>query len=325
MSIMRPPCIRWSTGDVAAPDRIDYWNSKNTAVLVGLRSISFDDEDGLVAQQSNFDLDGVRMSDISGNQHVIERHADLIRSHPKPSVFASLVLRSEGFFYQGKACHTLAPGDLLLYDTQRPYMIGFTADMRQFVFDCPAAMLDLPPDALRQPIKVDGRSGSGRWLASALRHQGWRLAQSHAGDDMTQAREEILALLQSIASPRLNDGASTGFAVSYVAAARAYVARHLDDPDLQVETVARALGVSGRHLNRLFGAETRATMARYIRQQRLEAARRDLGDPHQGGLDVAAISCKWGFVSQSHFTRVFREAYGLPPGQYRAEVARGRC
>lgn len=318
MSIMRPPCIRWSTGDVAAPDRIDYWNSKNTAVLVGLRSISFDEEDGLVAQQASFDLDGVRMSDISGNQHVIERHSDLIRTHPKSSVFASLVLRSEGFFYQGKACHTLKPGDLLIYDTQRPYMIGFTEQMRQFVFDCPASMLELSPDTLKQPIKIDGGSGSDRWLAAALRHQGWRLTQMGPDEDMQEARSEILALLQSMVSRRLNDGAAAGFSASYVAAARSYVARHLDDPDLQVEKVAQALGVSSRHLNRVFGLETQETVARYIRHQRLEAARRDLSDPRLSGLDVTAIACKWGFVSQSHFTRVFREAYGLPPGQYRA-------
>ena len=322
MTFMKPSCIRWSTLDVAAPDRVDYWNSKNTDVLIGLRSVSFDEEDGLMAQQANYDLDGLRMADISGNQHVIERHPDLVRSHPKPAVFASLILRSEGFFYQGKACHALTPGDLLIYDTQRPYMIGFTDDMRQFVFDCPADMLEVPADALKQGIKVDGGLGADRWLTAALRYQGWRMTQAHEPVDKAEVRAEILALLQTILSRHLNDGAPAGFASSYVAAAKAYIARHLNDADLQPERVAQAIGVSGRHLNRLFDVGAGATVARYIRQQRLEAARRDLADERLASLDVAAIACKWGFSNQSHFTRLFRQTYGLPPGQARQPMRR---
>lgn len=130
-------------------------------------------------------------------------------------------------------------------------------------------------------------------------------------------------MLQTILLRRLNDGAAAGFGASYVAAAKAYVTRHLDDRELQAEKVAQALGMSSRHLNRLFGAEAGVTVASYIRRQRLEAARRDLADARMDGLDVAAIACKWGFASQSHFTRLFRQAYGLPPGQAR-QFRRGR-
>lgn len=315
-------CTRWSTCDVAPADRIDYWNSKNTDLLVGLRSASFDHAAGLVAAQANYDLGNLRMADISGNQHVIERHADLIRSHPKPAVFASLILRSEGFFYQGKACHALMPGDLIFYDTQRPYVIGFTDRMRQLVFDCPVSFFDAPglQAALTQPIKVDGGQGEARWLVAALRHQGWQLAQAASGPaGLDATRASIATLLQATLSSQVNGGVDARFASSYLAAAQAYIARHLDDADLQGEQVAAALGISFRHLNRVFNAHADSSVARYIRQQRLQAAHRDLLDPRQQGLDIHSIACKWGFVSQSHFTRVFRQAYGQTPSQVRQQ------
>lgn len=315
-------CTRWSTRDVATADRVDYWNSKNTALLVGLRSVSFDEDDGLLAEQANYDMGGLRLADIAGNQHVIERHADLIRAHPKPAIFASLVLKGEGFFYQGKTCHKLVAGDLLFYDTQRPYMIGFTSEMRQFIFDCPPAFLALPEQGgLSSSVKVDGRHGAARWLLAALRHEGRGL--SSATQDacaLAKQRLEIQALLQTVLAGQLSGTLDAGFSAPYLAAAKSYIRQHLTEPALQAEQVAQALGLSGRHLNRLFQAECQTTVTRYIRQQRLLAARHDLSDAGLQGQEVGLIAYKWGFSSQSHFTRLFRQAFGQTPMQCREDV-----
>ena len=58
-------------------------------------------------------------------------------------------------------------------------------------------------------------------------------------------------------------------------------------------------------------------MAGLIRQWRLERCRRDLLDPAQVDRPVAGIAARWGFSSAAHFSRVFREAYGLPPAAFR--------
>lgn len=304
---------QWSTDDVAVPDRIDYWNEKNTSVLVGLRSSSFDDE-GLRAAQTNYDLGGLRLADISGNRHVIERNSDMVRRHPKPAVFASLVLESRGFFYQGGDCHMLEPGDLILYDIQRPYAIGFNDSMRQLLFDLPADVLgeQLPPDALARPVKVDARQGAGRVLATRLRQRAVDFIGRPDYAEAPALRDEVHAVLQTLVSDHLAGKPGSGLSASYLVAARAYIARHLHEPGLEGQQVAAALGISPRHLGRLFAAEG-VTPAAYIKSCRLRGARADLADPALARLSVAVIAYKWGFVSQAHFSRVFRQQYGMTP------------
>ena len=45
--------------------------------------------------------------------------------------------------------------------------------------------------------------------------------------------------------------------------------------------------------------------------------RDDLADPVNAALPVSAVAAKWGLADSAHFSRVFRRAYGLPPGEFR--------
>ncbi len=69
-------------------------------------------------------------------------------------------------------------------------------------------------------------------------------------------------------------------------------------------------------LNALFQRND-TTVSAWIRRQRLEHARRDLGDPAQRTLPVHRIATRWGFNDHSTFTRAFRTAYGVPPNDHR--------
>lgn len=96
---------------------------------------------------------------------------------------------------------------------------------------------------------------------------------------------------------------------------RAHVARHLQDPQLSIDGIARALNCSKRHLYNAFSGED-DTLAGYIQQQRLAACMRELqADPTRPITDIALA---WGFSSPSHFSRVFREHAGVSASAYRA-------
>jgi AraC-like DNA-binding protein len=94
----------------------------------------------------------------------------------------------------------------------------------------------------------------------------------------------------------------------------------LPDPGLNPAVVAAAHHISLRYLHRLFESHEHG-VASVIRQRRLERCRVDLLDPTLAGRPAAAIGARWGFASPAHFNRVFREAYGLPPGAYRVAYA----
>jgi len=97
---------------------------------------------------------------------------------------------------------------------------------------------------------------------------------------------------------------------------RAFIEAQLPTPDLSPATVAAAHHISVRYLHRLFDDEEQS-VAGWIRRRRLDRCRADLLDPSLAGRSVAATAARWGFTSASHFNRLFRNAYGLPPGEYR--------
>jgi AraC-like DNA-binding protein len=97
---------------------------------------------------------------------------------------------------------------------------------------------------------------------------------------------------------------------------RAFIEARLPAPDLSPATVAAAHHISVRYLHRLFDDETHS-VAGWIRQRRLERCRANLLDPSLAGRSVAGIAARWGFTNAAHFSRLFRDAYGLPPGEYR--------
>ena len=96
----------------------------------------------------------------------------------------------------------------------------------------------------------------------------------------------------------------------------AYVRQHLRDPQLSVDTLARALNCSRRHLYNAFAGEGES-IAAYIQRLRLEACIRDLqqGGPHARPITDIALS--WGFGNPSHFSRVFRDRTGKSPTEFR--------
>ena len=163
------PFKEGSTEFVAPRERLRYWESYTALELVGLRCSSYVEE-GLHARQRNFDLGAVRIADISGNAHVVERTMPIVRRHPKDSLFICLLLEGEAFFYQHGRCTLVHSGDLIVYSTAKPYLYGFTGPMRQLMIDVKADELletngNVP---LISPLKIDGNLRTGRLLNQPL-------------------------------------------------------------------------------------------------------------------------------------------------------------
>jgi AraC-like DNA-binding protein len=97
---------------------------------------------------------------------------------------------------------------------------------------------------------------------------------------------------------------------------RAHIDTQLSSPGLGPEALCAAFRLSRTHLYRLF--EPLGGVAAYIQGRRLTRARGDLADPAKARLKIYEIAYAWGFVSEAHFSRAFRRAFGLTPGQVRA-------
>ena len=97
--------------------------------------------------------------------------------------------------------------------------------------------------------------------------------------------------------------------------ALALVEQHFAEP-LPLAAVARRVGVHPVHLARTFRRVHQTTFAAYVRQLRIDFARRELA----GTAALSDIACAAGFCDQSHFSRCFKQHTGLTPAEYRARL-----
>jgi AraC-like DNA-binding protein len=109
------------------------------------------------------------------------------------------------------------------------------------------------------------------------------------------------------------DGASEATAQDRTGLALAAIAAN-PAGDHSVGVLAARVGVSVRHLSRLFVEHVGVTPARYVEQIRLAAARVMLAKTSARLPEIAAQA---GFGSPETMRRAFLRAEGMPPGAYR--------
>lgn len=88
---------------------------------------------------------------------------------------------------------------------------------------------------------------------------------------------------------------------------------NIREPISQAE-IASYTGVSRRQLQRLFERYLKCTPSRYYAQLRLQRARELL---HRSSMSLVEISALTGFVSSSHFSKSYKEHFGISPSAER--------
>jgi len=99
------------------------------------------------------------------------------------------------------------------------------------------------------------------------------------------------------------------------------ISTHLADTDMNVDSVAIACDISSRYLHLLM-KHTGRTFSQYVLEQRLEQCRKALLNYDASTCSITHIAFSWGFNDMSHFSRVFRHRFGVPPREYRRSHSR---
>ncbi len=97
-----------------------------------------------------------------------------------------------------------------------------------------------------------------------------------------------------------------------------YIHSHLTDK-LELADIAREVGYTAYYLTKKFYRETGVRLSDYVKGARIERAKIML----MTGKTVQAIADELHFTTRSYFTKVFRDAVGMSPAEYRASNGRG--
>ena len=86
--------------------------------------------------------------------------------------------------------------------------------------------------------------------------------------------------------------------------------------DFSIKELAEMSYVSERHFLRQFSEVYHTTPHQYLIKLRLQHAC-DLLENEKNGLSIADIAYESGFQSNSYFSRIFGQTYGMSPSEYR--------
>lgn len=152
---------------------------------------------------------------------------------------------------------------------------------------------------------------------TAVYNQFDRLLEFVDARDAADMCDGLFCFLRPMLSEYLREHADTvGSADALRAKALDAMQRCLGDHTTTVERIAAFCGVSPRYLSRLF-RESGTTVMRRLMKMRLDRAAVNLREKHLANTDIETVARDNGFVSASHFTRVFRTQFGMTPGAWR--------
>ena len=89
-----------------------------------------------------------------------------------------------------------------------------------------------------------------------------------------------------------------------------WIEDRLTDPDLDLDEIAAANGISRRYLHQLFKLEE-MTVSQWIWDRRLQRCYAELAK--RDGRLITSIAYENGFNSSAHFSTMFRKKYGVSP------------
>lgn len=303
--------VQFSTRELPPQDRIRLWEDHNAEALIALRCRTLETP-VLDATEINVQTGQVGLARVIGSPHVVERPPAVIRDHPSDAIACYLTVKGNAFFYHDHGICTLAPGQMIVCDADQPFLRGFSQGLEELAIRIPRSVFRdaLPSVDLRRPVVKDLSTGDlhGRTLGSVVGRAVRR--RSAQAPDM----DLVLGLITAVLHDTPPD-----LARMHLTTAQAYIHEHLTDPDLGAADVAAAIGLSPRHLSRVFSAAD-TSVPRYVLDRRLDHARSLVlaGDTSP----VQELSARCGFRSATYFSQAFRARFGIRASDLRREVRR---
>jgi len=313
LTASRPERQGISSSDAAS---FDHWKHLVAESFVPLTAHTAD-VDGFQGRMRSRVLDRMSIVEVTATSHEVHRTPALIAQAHERYFKLNLQLEGTGLLIQDNREAVLQPGDLAIYDTNRPYTLAFEDTTRIMVLMFPCDAVSLPTDYVGQLAAVRMGSGGLSGLVGQFIRQLSENLDVLAGPSGSRLATNALDLVSTMLHAEMDIKPDRMKPQALLAVSvREYIEANLSDPLLSPASIAAAHFISTRHLHNVFH-ESGTTVASWIRTQRLEGARRDLRDPLHAGQPVGAVAARWGFLDAAHFSRTFRDAFGVSPSEWR--------
>lgn len=319
---------RWCTDEVEPHDRFDYWREVRAKGLFGVTAeLERELRSDFYGEFSLRQLGGAGLVELKASHYAVERSSSDIINAPGDSICVYQQLGSGGWFGGMRGSDfAIANGSFATSHTDQPYRTAplGAGGFHLRILKIPVSGLATQDKRVRELApKTFNDPTLAPLLGACFADLGEAAADDRGAGDATSPVQaslvQALAHLALIERGIVRPGSRLGQAAlrtARLSQARRLIARHLEDLDLAPTMVADLLGVSVRHLHMLFEAAEKS-FSQTVTDERLKRSRRLLREaPDRLIADIAA-SC--GFESLATYYRVFNAAYGMAPGDFRAQ------
>ena len=303
---------------VAPDDRADHWSQSLMNVCGGFETIS-SDWSKFKGKIELRNIGGFDVAGISVNAEKIIRSRKQIAQGDDKYCFLIMQTKGRAVLSQRNNEAFLEPGDMALIDSGHPSEFSYDGFMKQISLHIPRETLEscLPYGHIEAAQTISGVSGMGAVIRDFLAST-YNEASCIGEQDYPAVREALLnflsATLRGYSPDRVLD-----IKARQLSQIRQIIEQNLTDPCLSPTMVAELSGISTRHLHRLFKGDG-VSFGEWVRKRRLSEARRQLANKHFSDQSIIQIAFHWGFNDAAHFSRTFRQEFGLSPRQYRLAV-----
>lgn len=309
--------LLFSTDDVHPRDRLTYWREIACRTFVELDFVT---EAGpkFSANIRSASIGTIDLSLIETDAGKVLRTSEDIRRSSADEVLVSLQLRGKTIIQQGDRHVALTPGKMALYDTQKSYSIDVGRDSHQMVLKLPRSVVTrrmgaIAPYTARDICKANPVGGLAKNFIRMLPEY------TNSIDDIAKQKIADQALdLLALACARMRrqtEVRSTHSSAS-LALLKSVIDANFTDPTFGPAMAAAASGMSVRNANYLLSSED-TSLEKYIISRRLDLSKTALQDGFQLHRSIQQIAFASGFSSSSHFSRKFKERFGITPTQCR--------
>jgi AraC family transcriptional activator of tynA and feaB len=260
---------------------------------------------------------GMRLSPIKSNAIKLKRLTNEPTEATQDYYFA--VVLTSGKYSLEQRGREVSHCSLAIYDETEPHSIVMPQSSSKI-------LISIPRNILNQRIynvgkltaqKVPSKSGIGAVATSFIQSVVNQLDELEKSQflEMTDPILDMLTLsLSQLNTSPIDLSDHKSLTLMRV---KQFINKHGEDCDFNPIAISNGVGLSVRYINNLFNTED-TSLIRFLTQQRLELAKRRLSNNLLSHKTITELAMQSGFNNMAHFSRIFKQNYGMSPRKYRS-------